>query len=150
MRIFNQDKTIELSEYTIDLSKGYLVNDKLFVRHYEAIPSVAEHGHYEIVKEYDNGGKDVKWVIDVPEIKAQDAYDEYEDIQVYIPYTEKELKEHLRSQRESLLFAFDKWEKAVLRGREQDDYIIMSWYRDLLDLKETAFDNIPEKIKYYL
>ena len=48
------------------------------------------------------------------------------------------------------LEAFDKWEKAVLRGREEDSEDIMFWYRNLLDLKEETFNNVPERIKYYL
>ncbi len=62
----------------------------------------------------------------------------------------EELKKQRRSERKSLLNAFDKWEKAVLRGRESDDYAIMAWYKDLLDLKETAFANVPLRIQYYL
>lgn len=56
----------------------------------------------------------------------------------------------LRRQREPLLVAFDKWEKAVIRGRERDSNIVMTWYEDLLDLKDKAFTIIPECIKYYL
>ena len=58
----------------------------------------------------------------------------------------------LRNKRKTLLEAFDKWEKAVLRGREVEDDTIMQWYQDILDLKESAFDevNIPERIKYYI
>lgn len=64
---------------------------------------------------------------------------------------EEALKNMLRAKRKPLLEAFDKWEKAVLRNREIDDYTITTiWYKDLLDLKETAFENVPEKIKYYL
>lgn len=63
---------------------------------------------------------------------------------------EEELKNMLRAKRNSLLNAFDKWEKAVLRGREEDKGYIMAWYYDLLDLKEYAFENVPEEIKYYL
>ncbi len=63
---------------------------------------------------------------------------------------EEELKNILRAKRNSLLNAFDKWEKAVLRGRKEDKEYIMSWYYDLLDLKEYAFKNVPEEIKYYL
>lgn len=85
MKVYNEDKTKELQEY--DLSKGYLKLDKLFVKHYDA---VEEQGHYETIKEYENGGKDVEWVVDVA---GQEEHDEYEDIQVYIPYTEKELAE---------------------------------------------------------
>mgnify|MGYP001059806296 CR=1 FL=1 len=61
-------------------------------------------------------------------------------------------KHYLRQKRKSLLEAFDKWEKAVLRGREKDDTSIMSWYKNLLNLVENAFEteNIPDRIKYYL
>ena len=37
-----------------------------------------------------------------------------------------------------------------MREREQDDEMVMSWYRNLLDLQESAFADIPERIKYYL
>lgn len=64
--------------------------------------------------------------------------------------TDEEKLERLRSQRQPLLTAFDKWEKAVLRGREKDEEYIMSWYQDLKDLKESAFTTIPERIRYYI
>lgn len=83
MRVFDETKTIELNEY--DLAKGHLTQGKLFIAHYDEIE---ERGHYETVAEYENGGKDIAWVID---IEGREAYDEYEDIQVYIPYTEAEL-----------------------------------------------------------
>lgn len=66
---------------------------------------------------------------------------------------ERELKDkqnQLRNRRKNLLNAFDKWEKAVMRGREVDSEEIMSWYKNILDLKESAFNNIPDRIKYYL
>lgn len=63
----------------------------------------------------------------------------------------KEKKEKmLRKKRDPLLLVFDKWEKAVLRGREVDDPNIMLWYQDLKELKESAFENIPNRISYYL
>ena len=89
MRVFNETKTVELTEY--DLNKGYLKDDKIFVAHHEAVEGVAEEWHYETIREYSNGGKEVKKVIDVPAVPYQAEYDEYEDIQVFIPYTEKEL-----------------------------------------------------------
>ena len=58
--------------------------------------------------------------------------------------------DELRARREPLLEAFDKWEKAVLRGREQDSVVVMGWYQDLLDLVPSAFENIPERVQYYL
>lgn len=64
--------------------------------------------------------------------------------------TERQRLAILRTKRAKLLTAFDKWEKAVLRGRENDDVEIMCWYYNLLNLIETAFDEIPQRVKYYL
>lgn len=64
--------------------------------------------------------------------------------------TDAEILSELRARRKELLSAFDKWEKAVLRGREIDDERIMSWYNNLLNLDASAFENIPERINYYL
>ncbi|MEE8706185.1 MAG: hypothetical protein SOH93_05500 [Oscillospiraceae bacterium] len=73
-----------------DLGKGHLESDKLTI-HHDAVTAVAEQSHIEVIKEYENGGKDVEKVIDVPGILGCDAYDTYEDIERYIPYTTAEL-----------------------------------------------------------
>ena len=73
-----------------DLDLGYLTDEKLFVMHHPAVEYVKEIYHYETVKEYPNGGRDVKKVVDVPGVAAQDAWDEYEDIQRYTLYTPEE------------------------------------------------------------
>ena len=91
MRVFNEDKTQELKEY--DLNKGHLELDKLFIRHHKAVEEIKEQWHYETIAEYPNGGKDVEKIIDVPYQAPQEAFDEYEDIYVYIPYTYEELEE---------------------------------------------------------
>lgn len=83
MRIFNEDKTIELNN--IDETKGYLKDDKILLKH---IDKVEEQGHYETIKEYANGGKDMAYIIDRPAVEEQDIY---EDIKVFIPYTNDEL-----------------------------------------------------------
>jgi hypothetical protein len=75
------------------LEKGYLKDDKRVVAHHEAISEQMEEGHYEVAQTYDNGGQDMIWVVDVPYVAPQEAYDEYEDIQVYAPYTDEELAE---------------------------------------------------------
>ena len=90
MRVFNEDKTQELKEY--DLNKGHLELDKLFIRHHKAVEEIKEQWHYETIAEYPNGGRDVSKVIDVPHQAPQEAFDEYEDIYVYIPYTDEELE----------------------------------------------------------
>lgn len=91
MRVFNEDKTQELKEY--DLNKGHLELDKLFIKHHKAVEEIKEQWHYETIAEYPNGGKDVEKIIDVPYQAPQEAFDEYEDIYVYIPYTDEELEE---------------------------------------------------------
>jgi hypothetical protein len=81
-----------------DLILGYLVEDKMFITHHDPVEAVEEKWHYEIVTEYPNGGKDVRKVIDIPGIAARDAWDEYENILRYIPYTDEELEEIRKSQ----------------------------------------------------
>ena len=74
-----------------DLSMGYLTEEEILIAHHEAVEAVPEQWHYETIAEYPNGGKDVAKVIDAPGVEAQDAWDEYETIQRYVPYTEEEL-----------------------------------------------------------
>ena len=91
MRVFDETKTNELTNY--DLEKGYLRSDKLFIAHHPAIAGSAGVLHYVTKKTYPNGGKDMEQVWDIPPVQAKEAYDEYEDIQVYVPYTQKQLAE---------------------------------------------------------
>lgn len=93
----------------------------------------------EIVSSYDGQRMLFKHETETDEYKAA----EHE-------YLRQKNINNLRSRREPLLLAFDKWEKAVIRGRENDDESVMSWYRSLLDLQEIAFADIPERIRYYL
>lgn len=74
-----------------DLSKGRLVEERLFISHHPAVEAAAEQWHYETTAVYPNGGKDVAKVVDVPGVEAKDAWDEYETVQRYVPYTEEEL-----------------------------------------------------------
>lgn len=78
-----------LEEY--DLSLGRL-EPSIRTVHHEAVEGVTETGHWETIAEYpETGGKDVAWIVDVPGVEAQEAYDEEIDIYVYIPYTQEEL-----------------------------------------------------------
>lgn len=90
MRIFDADNN---EIFDPDLDKGRLEPEKLFVAHHEAVEGVQEVWHYGVVAEYPNGGKDVTRIVDVPGVQPQPAWDEYEDIQRYIPYTAEELAE---------------------------------------------------------
>ena len=88
MKIFDSNN-VEIE--SPNLSLGYLTEDKILIAHHEAVEAVEEQWHYETVAEYPNGGKDVAKVIDTPGAEAKDAWDEYETIQRYVPYTEEEL-----------------------------------------------------------
>ena len=90
MRILNENN-VEISNP--DLSLGHLVEEEVFIAHHPAVEEVPEQWHYETIKEYPGGGKDVVKVIDVPWMEAKEAWDEYETIQRYILYTDEQLKE---------------------------------------------------------
>lgn len=92
MKVYNQEKTQILENY--DLEKGYLINDTITLPEVQA---VEEQGHYETIAEYENGGKDVKWVVEVEGVEYKP--ERQEEILVYIPYTEKEL-ERLHNEQE--------------------------------------------------
>ena len=103
-RVFNQDKTQELTDY--DLSLGRLQEDKLVLAHHDAVDGktveenvAAAQADGKTVKQiddvwyivtavYENGGEDLLKVLPT-EPKA--AWDETEKIYVYITYTEDEL-----------------------------------------------------------
>lgn len=89
MRVFDENKIYELTNY--DLERGYLKNDRLFIKHHPAVEAQMEQGHEKVIARYPNGGIDAEWIVDVPYKPYTPAYDEYEDIQVYVPYTEQQL-----------------------------------------------------------
>lgn len=78
--------------YDPNLNLGYLIDDKILIAHHDAVEEVPEQWHYEVTMEYSNGGKDVMKVVDVPAVCAEQAWDEFEDVQRYVLYNEEELK----------------------------------------------------------
>lgn len=82
MKIYNETKTQLLNKEDLDLTKGYLVEDYIEIKH-EEVPYVEEKSHYEVVKEYANGGKDMIKVIDIKGQEHKEAYTEKEAIQIY-------------------------------------------------------------------
>ena len=89
MRIFDEND-VEIT--SPDLSLGHLVEEQRFVAHHPGVEAVAEQWHYETTATYPNGGKDVQKVVDVPGVEAKPAWDEYETIQRYIPFTQEQLE----------------------------------------------------------
>ena len=75
----------------LDLDTGFLKEERILIAQHKAVEARDEEGHYEIIKEYPNGGADVKWVVDIPAIEEKEAYDEYETILRYTPFAEKDL-----------------------------------------------------------
>ena len=145
--IYDETKTILLEKP--DLTKGRLKPDRRLKEILPAQEEVKEQGHYETIREYPNGGKDVKWVVDIQGQKAKEETPVYEDIQVYIPYTEEEILDHLRSRREEECFSF------VNRGPLWYDTLTLEqyaefqkWYQEWLNVTETKIiPNKPEWLK---
>ena len=88
MRILDENN-VEIT--APDLTLGHLVEEEVFVAHHPAVEAVREQWHYETIQEYPGGGRDVVKVVDVPGVEAKSAWDEYETIKRYVPYTEEEL-----------------------------------------------------------
>ena len=97
MKIYNQDKTQELLD--IDKTKGKLISDRLLIHHDAVKAEAGVLDHYEVIKEYPNGGKDVKEIWKVEPKAGKEAWDETEDILVYVPYTAEELKKQTNEKR---------------------------------------------------
>lgn len=90
MKIYNQEKTMQIA--FPDLDKGYLVDGKVQIGQSTGVIEVKEQGHFIVDKEYPNGGKDVKWIVDVPYVAPKPSEPIFEDIKVYIPYSLEELR----------------------------------------------------------
>lgn len=99
MKIYNQDKTQELNMDELDFSLGHLEKDKLLIAHHDAVEA-REAVYVDRIVPEESGFNSIYKDLVFPAVKAREAYDEYEDIQVYVPYTESELQE--RAERKEL------------------------------------------------
>lgn len=122
MKIYNQDLTLELQQDLLDYSLGYLKDCEKEI-YFPEQKEVQEQGHYEVVAEYENGGKDVQWVIDQEYTAAREEYTEIEHYQVYIPFTEAHL--HNKPIREQI----KEFEDALTRT----DFQILKYIEGALD-----------------
>ena len=146
MKVYNQEKTQEITDY--DLAKGYLVSDKMLKKHHEAVE--AKEAVYErvLIKEYPSGGKEYKMVIVTPATEAKKAWDEYEDIQVYIPYTETELQQQYENTVNAAIrkkYTLSQ-ELAILRQRDSkpEEYAAYNEYCETCKAQAKAKYNIGE------
>ena len=125
MRVFNQDKTIELTEY--DLTLGYLQDDELITVTAEEASEDASSAEYDIYTE--ENGKVVE------QIKSTVEYDgknfirtTNEKILVYVEYTDAELHKMAAEARiaelKELLAATDyqaiKWAEGEISDEEYE------------------------------
>lgn len=151
MKVYNENKTEILDEY--DLEKGELRLDTLII-HHDEVEGQEEVGHYEVIAEYDNGGKDVEYIIDKPYIEHQDAYDEEEQIQIYIPYsneqlTIKELTQNINNLKESLKLTDYKAIKYAEGWISEEEYLPIKEerqsYRDKINEYEKLIKELESK-----
>ena len=98
MRILDKNNAEVLNP---DLNKGYLQNETIVIKHHDAIKATSGKSHIEVVKEYDNGGKDVITVWDEKPTEAKEAWDETEEIKRYIPYSAEELAKIAKEKEEA-------------------------------------------------
>ena len=163
MKVYNENKTEILETY--DLELGYRKADKILKEHYDAVPEtpaitvetkvaeitasggkVEEIGgkQYKVVEEFPNGGKTVEEIKETPAIPAKDAYDEYEDIKVYIPYTAEELAERKQQKYEDRVVELLRkkyslnQELAILRQRDEKPEEYQAYYDYTEQCKATA------------
>ena len=97
---------------TPDLTKGYLKPETQTI-HHDAVAGVEEVSHYEtetlpdgtpaIYYDADGRekGRDVRKVVDVPGVVAQNAYDEEVEVQRYVLYTAEELAAHAEAKKKA-------------------------------------------------
>lgn len=113
MKIYNKEKTELLDESEINYEYGYVVNDKILTEHIPAATYTDWNEETGLVEHT------------IPE------QDIFEDVLVYIPYTEEELRERklnrLRTQRKTECFAI------INRGK--------LWYDRLADEQRVELDD---------
>jgi hypothetical protein len=98
MRILDKDNNeIQNPDY----DKGYLTNETIVIKHHDAIEANPGKSHLEVIKEYDNGGKDVVEVWDEKPTEAKDAWDETEQIYRYTLYTAEQLEQMAKEKEEA-------------------------------------------------
>ena len=123
MKIYNEEKTQVLENP--DLKKGWLKQDKIVIKTIPATEEIKEQFHYEYKDYFDeNGnlfGQDRIKVVDVAYEPAKPENYEYEDIQVYILFTEEELKENRKVEIQTRLNELNQDFVQVLAGAVIDD-----------------------------
>lgn len=136
----------ERSMDEIDFSAGMLNEESILIAHHEAVEACPEEGHYEVIAEYPNGGKDVEWIVDAPAVDAKEAYDEYETILRYIPFTEKVLDQQEILKLKQKLSETDYCIIKIMEGsattEEYSDIIVQrkNWRKQINELENKTYE----------
>lgn len=96
MKVYDDKLMMELKDY--DLTKGHLEDAQIVSKHHEATPrkfhlEVMQHDSIEGLRH------------EVEDAPAQPAWDEYEIVKRYVPYTEEELAAIAEKERQEKLAA---------------------------------------------
>lgn len=174
MKVYNEEKTEVLETY--DLTKGFLRTDKILKVHHESVPAapavavaskieaILTNGgkvieidgvYYEVVKEFQNGGMTVEEIEETPGVPKQEAYDEYEEIFVFVPYTDEELEQQNSDKYENRVVELlrEKYslnqELAILRQRDAktEEYAAYNEYAEACKTKAKIELNIQTVVK---
>ena len=111
-----------------DLTKGYLVEDRILVEHHEAVEAMEEIWHHEVVVRYPNGGIDVKKFIDAPAVEAKEAWDEYEPVRRYVLYTQQELDQIEQVKKQPRPLTVEERLLALEKSVTPKQYVAGVWY----------------------
>lgn len=137
MRIFNENKTTELNRDDLDFDLGFLKPERLFkVRHEAVEGQEAVYTVRAVVEE--SGGTSIYKDLVSPAVEAKEAWDEYEDIQIFVPFTSEERKDHFRRRRETECFPIinrgQLWYDMLTAAQKAD---LKEWYTAWLNVTET-------------
>lgn len=118
MKVYNHNKTEILGDLeTFDISNGKLVDDTIDIT-IPGRPKIERVTHFETIKVYENGGKDVVEVVDVEGQEEEETHVEKTPIKIFIPYTAEELEEIEREKAQAQLRELEEQKK-----RENLEYL---------------------------
>lgn len=117
----------------VDLEKGSTAAGKLFVQHHDAVQ--AQEAVYEdvLIETYENGGELYNHVLKTPAVEGVDAWDEYEDVLIYTPYTDEELAQQQKEKEEQEAAQKKAQEEAKEAAKKQE-------------AREQFLDSAPERV----
>ena len=90
-KIFSEDGEHELTIEQCDFNAGYLQECEEIIKH-GAIEPREEKGHFIVLATYENGGKDVEWIVDEEAQEGRPAWDEVVVYSKYVSFTEAEIQ----------------------------------------------------------